>query len=511
MRGFVGPVVVAALIVTGCGNGGAAPITEPSASSSPTSVVGTGTITEPVATTGSEAPGLPTTDPATSAVPTTSRVPAAHETAVLSGEGIGPFDFGAAVADVDAWAAEQFGTPDYRVELRPPLPRSFGPPSDADLSGDDMLWISWANGLELAFSDRGEFRDDDSLHLAWWSYRPTVDRSTDSAPIDGVYLTTVDGFGIPSTTDEFSAVYPIATPSSLVCEWYTYDFFEVPQSAAIGSGLRALHSTSPSSGQDTVTGLSAGAPWRCPPAHDDAPIQPKPGEQMTTLQLDGSGLNAIPFGTAIDEVRARLEPLLGPPNIVFTDSTVLPEHNARRGCYLAEHESTEMTWTSPRLTLWFHDGPADASDGVVRFVYWWHGLGDGTPVIATPAGARPGITVGALLPLEPTLRLGPPGDCGCHRVLFEEAGAMEINTDWNSTLDVQRFLADHGYPIEITGEIDEPTRIALNDYLVDLDEGFYCGCADFRTLDALGITVPAADAIVTSMSAGTAGRCDCGC
>lgn len=234
---------------------------------------------------------------------------------------------------------------------------------------------------------------------------------------------------------------------------------------------------------------------------------------MTSLRLDGSGLSGIPFGTPIDAVLARLEPLLGRPNVVFTDTTSLPEYNVRRGRYLSEHQSTEMTWTSPALTLWFHDGPLGSSDGVVRFVYWRHELGDGTPVIATPAGARPGMAVGDVIPLEPTLRLGPPGDCGCHRVLLDENGPIEITTDWNSTVAVQRFLVDNGYPIEVTGEIDESTTQAVNDHLagVGLDESFGCGCADFRTLDALGITVPTADAIVTGMSGGTAGRCDCGC
>ena len=423
---------------------------------------------------------------------------------MLRGDGIGPFGFGTAAADVEAWANGNFGIPDWRVEFRPAVPWWPGQLRSVELDGDEMLFIRWANGLDLAFSDRSEFRNG-SLHLAWWRY---------GAQADGTNLSTVDGFDVPGTTDEFMATYPTAAPWSLSCEGFTYDLFEVPPSAPIGAGLRGLHTTPPPSFQDMVTELSAGAPWRCPPTGSPDPLPSRPGALLTGLQLDGSGLSGIPFGTPIDEVRAQLEPLLGPPNVVFTDTTSLPpDGGVRRGCYLAEHESTEMTWTSPQLTLWFHDGPTGESDGVVRFVYWRHELGDGTPVIATPAGARPGIAVGEVTALEPTLRLAPPGDCGCHRVLFDENGPMEITTDWNSTLDVQRFLVDHGYPIQITGEIDEPTTQATRDYLADLglDEGFYCGCADFRTLDALGITVPAADAIVTTMSGGTAGRCDCGC
>lgn len=517
MRRVGVPALVAVLAMAGCGDGGTSSpaITEPSAPSSTPMPAATTVVTAaPTSTTEREATAVATTPP--TEPPPTATTPASPpdggQAAVLRGDGIGPFDFGAPATDVETWAIGKFGTADWRVELRPPVPWWADLLSRVDLDGDEMLYVRWANGLELAFSDRSELGDGGSLHLAWWSYAPQIDWGSDGLLPDGTHLTTVDGFGLPSTTEDFVATYPTTGSWPLACDGYAHAVLEIPHSAPIGAGLRALVVTSPSSGLDLIAGLSAGAPSRCPPATVDEPPS-QPGELMTGLELDGSGLSDLPFGTPMEEVRTRLEPLLGPPNLVFTDTTSVPERAARRGCYLAERESTEMTWTSPALTLWFHDGPVGANDGVVRFVYWQHGLGDGTPVIATPAGARPGLEVGDLIALEPTLHLAPPTDCGCHRVLFDEHGPMEITTDWNSTVDVQCFLVDQGYPIEVSGEIDEPTRQALDDHLAELgtEEGFYCGCADFRTLDALGITAPAEDAIVTSMSAGTPGRCDCGC
>lgn len=502
-----------ALLVAACGGGNEAEPT--STSNAPPTTIEVTTTTAPSTTSTTAAPVVTTTEPPSTTVPdwwTPSH-------GVLRGDGLGPHRFGAAEDEVVAWLEERLGPPDTRAELRPPLAPDMGWFLPVEIEGPVVHWYAWPSRTAVAFAERSPHRDDGVAHLIWWSQGVEWGYGIWAGETPPEW-TTPEGVAVGSAA-AFRQAYPDAVPNEAVCDGFIY--FTVPDGTHHGAGLRAH--VPAENAVDDVIWLDAGGTPRC----TEATVEPqRPGPHDTSISLHGSGVGEVSFGTSIADARPALELVLGPPSEIFTRFWLPGDESGnwtRSNCYFAQTEATLLRWSSPRLTLAFHDGlrSEPPSDGVVRFVLWHHELGDGSAVLSAASGARPGITVEELARLEPDTRLVQPywfaGITGGMYLGFDDRGEVLVRTDWDAVTDVQRALASLGYEVELDGMIGPLTSQALAQFRIDRGlarpDGAICidVCCEIAVdlLTALGVPTPAPSATVLALAAGAPGSCDGGC
>lgn len=416
--------------------------------------------------------------------------------ALLRGDGLGPYRFGDAAADVEAWLVARLGPITAADVVREPLLSEVTYPARRELR-----WVSWQGGLDVVFSDIGPDgpTPDGSLQFAAWRYSPFGAGMDAGLPSDtSSLLDTPTGVTVGTPLAELRARYPSFTkevngPCPGFQMFTTLDQFQpMPYGdapygdvgqfdlGATGTAEAGLRGQVAPALPAYVGRLEAGTQSRCPDeliaARD---VRPGPTDDRLVLSPNGlspNGVSTYRIGRSANQLLAYLEATFGPPQQDAAGSRPGATMDRRQAIgntgYVWAQAFRYLRWYDLGLTVVLSDivdpeGPPDRL-GALKFVGWAAGprlrTADGTGVGATVATLRAEfdeVTFGRWESTMGMTVLTPT-------VFHTEEGMSGAVAEWNLVRAVQERLVANGATLEITGAMDNATRTALDSFIRSL-------------------------------------------
>ncbi|MGD9702327.1 MAG: peptidoglycan-binding protein [Acidimicrobiia bacterium] len=409
------------------------------------------------------------------------------------GDGIGPYAFGSAGEEVEAWLAEQFGEVRTWDVVRKPLVEAW-----AEYPADEAYRrVVWPNGLQVVFSDAVDPGEPGVLRLAAWRYAPAdLAPMPDELPAPGgdPRLATPGGVALGMTLTELAVQFPSYTiDDDGPCDdplGVTAFEFQLGDTSGAEAGLRGH----PTWGVGFVGSLEAGLRARCEGERPEPP-PPAIGPVDDRLTLDRGSLAGVRLGEAARALVAALGSTFGPPQV---DHGEIRSEAVDVG-YGAETAQRHLEWYDLGLVVDLSDalaGDGTSAPGELRFVAWSSG-----PRLATSGGGRVGGTIGALLAEYDDVWFGSEA---CASEDGQEgwqtaARRFSIGTDpwrfygdleeWDVVGAVQTRLNVAGADLVVDGIFGNLTKAALVSFKLAHGLGD-TPIADTPTLAALGVRPP---------------------